>query len=69
MRDKVLSDFARGTLRLLGQASPTRPRDWIARHVARIPEDRTAEGVVGDLTVWENAILERHREAGFSRDL
>ena len=35
------------------------PRAWIAAGVARIPEDRHAVGVIGDLAVWENAISER----------
>ena len=32
--------------------------------VARIPEDRHAVGVVGDLPVWENAVLERYAQPG-----
>jgi len=35
------------------------PRRFVSEGVARIPEDRHAEGVVGDLAIWENAILER----------
>jgi simple sugar transport system ATP-binding protein len=35
--------------------------------VARIPEDRHAVGVVGDLPVWENAVSERLRSPAFSR--
>jgi simple sugar transport system ATP-binding protein len=35
--------------------------------VARIPEDRHAVGVVGDLPVWENAVSERLRSPVFSR--
>ena len=35
---------------------------WLVRQgVARIPEDRHAVGVVGDLPVWENAVSERLR--------
>ena len=37
-------------------------RDFIARRVGRIPEDRHATGVVGDMAVWENLISERLRE-------
>jgi ABC-type uncharacterized transport system ATPase subunit len=35
------------------------PRAFIAEGVGRIPEDRHAEGVVGELPVWENSVLER----------
>jgi simple sugar transport system ATP-binding protein len=41
---------------------------WLVhRGVARIPEDRSGVGVVGDLTVWENAVSERLRSPAFSR--
>jgi simple sugar transport system ATP-binding protein len=46
---------------------PARPRDWVRAGVARIPEDRHAVGVVGDLPVWENAMLERYAMPVFSR--
>ena len=49
-----------GTLELHGRACRRAPRGWVARGVARIPEDRHAVGVVGDLPVWENAVLERY---------
>ena len=35
--------------------------------VGRIPEDRLSEGVVGEMSVWENAVLERVREPRYSR--
>ena len=35
--------------------------------MARIPEDRHAVGVIGDLPVWENAVSERLRSPAFSR--
>ncbi|MBB3810305.1 ABC transporter ATP-binding protein [Pseudochelatococcus contaminans] len=35
--------------------------------IGRIPEDRNREGVVGDMTIWENAVLERIRSPRFSR--
>jgi ABC-type uncharacterized transport system ATPase subunit len=35
--------------------------------VARIPEDRHAVGVVGDLPLWENAVLERYATPAFAR--
>ncbi|MCB2042949.1 MAG: ABC transporter ATP-binding protein, partial [Rhodoferax sp.] len=39
----------------------------VALGVARIPEDRHAVGVVGDLPVWENVVSERLRSPVFSR--
>jgi general nucleoside transport system ATP-binding protein len=56
-----------GTVSLSGRVMPARPRDWVAARVARIPEDRHAEGVVGDLPVWENAVSERLHTPAFSR--
>ena len=35
--------------------------------MARIPEDRHAVGVVGDLPLWENAVLERYASPAFAR--
>ena len=35
--------------------------------VARIPEDRHEEGVAGDLSLWENAVLEDLHEPRFAR--
>lgn len=43
------------------------PAALVAAGVGRIPEDRHAEGVVGEMSVWENAVLERLDEPGFSR--
>jgi ABC-type uncharacterized transport system ATPase subunit len=56
-----------GTLTIDGQTLPARPREWVRAGVARIPEDRHAVGVVGDLPVWENAVSERLRSPAFSR--
>ncbi len=56
-----------GTLTLQGRALPARPRAWAEAGVARIPEDRHAVGVVGDMAVWENAVLERYATPAFSR--
>ncbi|WP_265519363.1 ABC transporter ATP-binding protein [Nitratireductor luteus] len=42
-------------------------RAFIEAGVGRIPEDRNAEGAVGDMTIWENAILERIWSPTFSR--
>ncbi|HSW08643.1 ABC transporter ATP-binding protein [Aquabacterium sp.] len=56
-----------GSLRYLGQTMPAQPALLVEQGVARIPEDRHAVGVVGDLPVWENAVSERLRGSAFSR--
>jgi simple sugar transport system ATP-binding protein len=48
-----------GTLDVQGRALPPEPRRWTAAGVARIPADRQAVGVVGEMTLWENAVAER----------
>jgi simple sugar transport system ATP-binding protein len=58
---------AQGTVKLAGRMLTATPRDWVAARVARIPEDRHAVGVIGDLAVWENAISERLRTVQFTR--
>ena len=60
---------ARGSVQFMGRALPPAPARLVARGVARIPEDRHAVGVVGDLPVWENAVSERLRSEAFSRPL
>jgi ABC-type uncharacterized transport system ATPase subunit len=56
-----------GQLTVNGTALPAQPRAWLRAGVARIPEDRHAAGVVGDLPLWENAVIERHADAPFAR--
>jgi len=56
-----------GTVQLMGRALPPSPAKLVQRGVARIPEDRHAVGVIGDLPVWENAVSERLRTSAFSR--
>ena len=56
-----------GRLELLGRPMAARPGDWVRAGVARIPEDRHAVGVVTDLPIWENAVLERFMTPTFSR--
>lgn len=57
-----------GRLTLSGQdAAQLGPRGMIEAGAGRVPEDRHAEGVVGELSVWENAVLERLRMPEFSR--
>lgn len=54
-------------MELLGQPLRASPAWLVTQGVARIPEDRHAVGVVGDLPVWENAVSERLRSPAFSR--
>ena len=56
-----------GQLRVLDRPLPPRPRAAVQAGVARIPEDRHAVGVVGDLPLWENAVLERYASPAFAR--
>jgi len=56
-----------GTVSLMGRELPPSPARLVQRGVARIPEDRHAVGVIGDLPVWENAVSERLRSRAFSR--
>ena len=56
-----------GSLHVAGRALPARPRAFVDAGVARVPEDRHAVGLVGDLTLWENAMLERYHLPAFSR--
>jgi general nucleoside transport system ATP-binding protein len=70
----ALADVASGMLRpsggscsLSGKALDATPAAFIAAGIGRIPEDRGHMGVVGDLTVWENAIAEETHQPRFSR--
>lgn len=57
-----------GHMSLFGEAPARhRPSHLIRLGVGRIPEDRHAEGLVGDMTVWENLIAERYRDREFQR--
>ncbi len=58
-----------GRLLLGGAPLPARPARLVALGVARIPEDRHAVGVIGDLPLWENAVSERLRSAAFRTGL
>ena len=55
-----------GRVTLQGEPLPATPAKLSAAGVARIPEDRHAVGVVGDLPVWENAVSERLRSRAFA---
>jgi len=56
-----------GTVEVAGRTLPARPRAWIDAGVARIPEDRQGVGAIGELTIWENALLERYASRRFAR--
>ncbi|MEI8031242.1 MAG: ABC transporter ATP-binding protein [Comamonadaceae bacterium] len=56
-----------GHVEFLGKPMPAHPARLVELGVARIPEDRHAVGVVGDLPMWENAVSERLRSPAFSR--
>ncbi|MBP1806329.1 ABC transporter ATP-binding protein [Rubellimicrobium aerolatum] len=68
---RLLSGLARpstGALALGGRdMARLSPRALVREGVGRIPEDRHAEGAIGELAVWENAILERARDPAFAR--
>lgn len=49
-----------GSIQLFGRTvGHLSPRDLVAAGIGRIPEDRNQQGVVGEMTIMENAILER----------
>ena len=56
-----------GKVTFMGRPLPQSPAQLVALGVARIPEDRHAVGVVGDLPLWENAVAERLQTPAFSR--
>jgi simple sugar transport system ATP-binding protein len=56
-----------GRLHVAGFMLAPQAAAFVAAGVARVPEDRQAEGVVGDLSLWENAVLEQWRQPAFSR--
>ena len=58
---------SRGEIRVAGQVLAATPRAYIDAGLGRVPEDRGSVGVIGDLTIWENAIAERYRDRAFSR--
>nr|WP_259371809.1 ABC transporter ATP-binding protein [Caldimonas mangrovi] len=56
-----------GRIVLAGRDMPAAPRAWVDAGVARIPADRQAVGVVGELPLWLNAVLERLHTRAYSR--
>jgi ABC-type uncharacterized transport system ATPase subunit len=68
---EVLSGLNRhysGTLELHGKTlSGSGPAEFVARGIGRIPEDRHAHGMIGDMDIWENLISEDLRAPGVSK--
>lgn len=57
-----------GQMVLFGEAiDATSPRQMVARGVARIPEDRHAQGLIADMSIAENVIAERYADPEFCR--
>jgi simple sugar transport system ATP-binding protein len=57
-----------GTVRLLGRdAGRWDAATFAAQGVARIPEDRHRDGVVGEMSLWENLILADRRDPAVQR--
>jgi ABC-type uncharacterized transport system ATPase subunit len=67
----VLSGLNRqysGALDLQGQTlTDAGPSEFVARGVGRIPEDRHARGMIGDMDIWENLISEDLRSKQVSK--
>ncbi|MDH4414922.1 MAG: ABC transporter ATP-binding protein [Rhizobium sp.] len=56
-----------GDLLLFGEAvGALSVADVVAQGIGRIPEDRNKDGVIGEMAIWENVVLERL--ADFSRN-
>jgi simple sugar transport system ATP-binding protein len=55
-----------GLLEFDGAPYPSSPRKAVLSRIGRVPEDRHRVGVVGDLRVWENAVLETYRTPRFA---
>src|SRR5262249_19311622 len=43
-----------GEIRIGGRPIIAKPRAFVQTGVARVPEDRGAVGIIGELTIWEN---------------
>ena len=57
-----------GELRLFDEPIKEGVAALVEAGVGRIPEDRNAEGAIGEMTLWENAILERMHSPRFSKN-
>ena len=59
---------AEGSADVLGrQVRRVDRRSLIAAGIGRIPEDRHAKGIIGEMTVWENLVSEDLRRPPFAR--
>jgi ABC-type uncharacterized transport system ATPase subunit len=58
---------ASGSFQLLGRDRSASDPTEIAAVMGRIPEDRHAMGLIGDMSITENMIAENYRRAPFSR--
>ena len=59
---------AQGTLMLRDRTLPAAtPSEMMSLGVGRVPEDRLDTGVIGDMSLWQNAIIERLRAPEFCR--
>lgn len=56
-----------GQITLDGRPWTPSPAAALEARIARIPEDRHADGVIGDLSLWENLILEDYRKSWLQR--
>ncbi len=57
-----------GEMRLFGEpVAALDVDDLVQAGVGRIPEDRHRQGAIGEMAIWENAVLERIRQPLFSR--
>lgn len=57
-----------GEMRLFGEVTPALDvHELVEAGVGRIPEDRHRQGTIGEMAIWENAVLERIHTAHFSR--
>jgi general nucleoside transport system ATP-binding protein len=56
-----------GSLRVAGLSLPAKAAAFVQAGVARVPEDRHQVGLVGDMALWENAVLERYQQPPFAR--
>ncbi len=60
--------WSRGDIMLFGRpVTDVSVESLIDAGIGRIPEDRNKEGAIGELAVWENAVLERIASPRFSR--
>ena len=58
-----------GTLEIAGQSvNGLNPRALSNMDVGRTPEDRNTQGAVGEMTLWENSVLERINDPRFSKN-